>query len=248
MWCSIHRRLPKRTLFLASLVFISLLAHLFVLMILALIFGFKMRQVHHLIVHNRSGQKTRFVFRPTPRHQMNEAKTVTQKSASKKTLAKPVVQKPSVAQKKEVPCEKKVSVTKLKEKPKKTVDQKKVKEKEKKRKEIKKDTLDKTAAVDRQKKEEISSVIEIGAAELAHARLQEQVYAAVNTHWHSPIAIRACECEIAFCIDTKGVPYNVSIVRSSQILIYDMAARNAIYQASFPATAQNKEFCIVFRS
>jgi TonB family protein len=75
-----------------------------------------------------------------------------------------------------------------------------------------------------------------------------QLQNALSDSWRPPQGMNEeCTCDIAAQLDTQGVIQEVKIVKSSGVLIYDIAARNALQEAKMPRWTHGRTITITFK-
>lgn len=262
MWFLIRKSLHKNPLFFGQLFAISTFIHLFFLIIFLCIASKKQIYTYRIDM-NRHPKQLKVVFNapnviiPVQRKQLAHKNVKAQSNTSAKTTKNevkaavkqlPVVTKTAP----QLPASNKAKRT-VKENGKAletTVKQNKKQEYpiQSVKTEHSVKTKEVTQVSTNENKEEQES-IKIRPEERAQLCLQEQVYAAIHKQWKAPSGIaKGIMCEITFSIDQKGQSQSVAITQSSGILLYDIAARNAVSSSAFPQNAQLKEFHIIFRS
>ena len=79
---------------------------------------------------------------------------------------------------------------------------------------------------------------------LRYAALQQEFVRC----WRPPEGMgQECACEVTVAVGGDGKAQSVVIKRSSEILMYDAAARLAVYAMEFPRWVQNKTLTITFK-
>lgn len=80
------------------------------------------------------------------------------------------------------------------------------------------------------------------------AKYYAQLQTAVSDSWKPPMGISdECVCDVLVMLDMQGNPKEIKIVKSSGVLIYDIAARNALQDAKMPKWAYGKSITISFK-
>jgi hypothetical protein len=91
-------------------------------------------------------------------------------------------------------------------------------------------------------------VIYIGREEKALIALHELVQQEITACWRPPVGLSdELSCVIKIKISAQGIIDALDIERSSQVLSYDIAARNALYHISFPKGLWGQEVVITFK-
>ena len=66
-------------------------------------------------------------------------------------------------------------------------------------------------------------------------------------NWRPPIGIPpSARCEIQFSVDKHGSVKEISIIKSSGIMMYDLSARHALFSMKMPQWTQQKTLTIIF--
>jgi hypothetical protein len=79
-------------------------------------------------------------------------------------------------------------------------------------------------------------------------RQHESFYTAIAQSWHPPIGTsRDCACQITLQIAWDGSIQKLIIDKSSGVLIYDVAARNALYTMPMPSWTHGKTLTVTLR-
>ncbi len=75
-----------------------------------------------------------------------------------------------------------------------------------------------------------------------------QLQNVVSDAWKPPVGISdECVCDVLVMLDLQGKAKEVKIVKSSGVLIYDIAARNALQDAKMPKWTYGKTITISFK-
>jgi hypothetical protein len=79
---------------------------------------------------------------------------------------------------------------------------------------------------------------------IQYALLQEEV----SRHWKPPVGMQPSGmCHITAIITNEGTIQTLTIAQSSGILVFDIAARNALFASTWPAWVKGKIVTIVFK-
>jgi len=80
------------------------------------------------------------------------------------------------------------------------------------------------------------------------AKYYAQLQTAVSDSWKPPVGISdECVCDVLVMLDAQGNAKEIKVVKSSGVLIYDIAARNALQDAKMPKWAYGKSITISFK-
>lgn len=75
-----------------------------------------------------------------------------------------------------------------------------------------------------------------------------QLQTAVSDAWKPPVGIAdECVCDVLIALDAQGKIKDVKVVKSSGVLIYDIAARNALQEAKLPKWTFGRTITISFK-
>lgn len=75
-----------------------------------------------------------------------------------------------------------------------------------------------------------------------------QLQTAVSDTWKPPLGISdECVCDVLVQLDLKGLVKEIKVVKSSGVLIYDIAARNALQDAKMPKWSYGKTITVSFK-
>ncbi len=87
------------------------------------------------------------------------------------------------------------------------------------------------------------------APELEQLAMYEFISCTIGPRWKPPCCGDSkTECQVKFSVGQDGKIVTIEIAKSSGILLFDIAARNACeIMQSFPAWARLKEFCITMK-
>jgi outer membrane biosynthesis protein TonB len=92
-------------------------------------------------------------------------------------------------------------------------------------------------------------VVVLGREDLKEMQLVEQVYELLHSSWKVPKGLSSnLSCDIQFFVDGKGTVGQLKVVRSSGIILFDIAARNAVSSSTFKTNMYGQQFCITFCS
>lgn len=90
-------------------------------------------------------------------------------------------------------------------------------------------------------------VLYVGRDDYDNLIRYQAAHEAITQHWQPPVGIPATtQCTLKIAIDKSGTVKDVDIVQSSQILVYDSAARRALTNTVFPKSFYNKTMIITF--
>lgn len=168
-----------------------------------------------------------------------EMSTTVVSSDKKKDLAKKKAQQLE-AEKKKAEAAKKIE---LEKKMKEEADAKAKEAEAKKLEEIAKAKVNTAEHIDAQ-----DDIRYMGRQDLDALQMQEFVGAEVGQHWNPPIGVpEDVACEIKLIVDWEGKLKDIKMLKSSEVVIYDVSARNAVKKMSFPKWLWGKEFSITFK-
>ncbi len=89
--------------------------------------------------------------------------------------------------------------------------------------------------------------IVIGQEEFEAMHLYQEIHQSLTHQWHPPAGLHPKQSAIVLItVDLKGIISDIVIEQSSGVLVYDMAARMAVYGASLPQQAWNNKIRIHF--
>jgi len=205
-----------------------------------------------------------------PRSKKNMAmKSVQKKKPTKKVAPKP--KKPKTVLKKEAPKPKKVTpkkqqpTPKPKEQPKKKLVAKKTepvkkptqpKKPKPKSKPVKKKPVPKKEQPKKIAEKQLEQNIEtdqeitlyVGREDLRALKIHDHVQQEIAHHWKPPRGLsKELSCCVNVLIDWSGKPKRVETKKSSGVVMYDIAARSAVFDITLPKWAHGKEFLITFK-
>ncbi len=87
----------------------------------------------------------------------------------------------------------------------------------------------------------------VGQVEMEELSRQEELQQVISQYWKPPVGLReGLECSLTFVVDADGNASQVTVQKTSGVLVYDMAARMAVAQMSMPQWARGKELSITF--
>ena len=79
-------------------------------------------------------------------------------------------------------------------------------------------------------------------------RQYESLYAAIAQSWKPPLGVaQQCVCQITVYVARDGSIHKSVVDKSSGVLIYDVAARNALYHMKMPEWARGKSLTVSLR-
>lgn len=151
------------------------------------------------------------------------------------------------APKKVIPVQEKKTKPAEKTRPKQSVVQaEKIEKKEVSKKIPKKDEKILTS----KKLEEQKTPVVYGTAREVEMRRQQEVLTQeITQYWKPPVGVAAgCACHITFTVNWQGELADVAITEPSGVLMYDLAARSAIYTMKMPEWAKGKTFTVVLHN
>lgn len=241
MWHWSLRRIPRRTIFFFQ-IFAFVFGIHFLLFVSAAVYSLRRKSLGDLYINkDLLKQKARFKVMPFVRHvdkkklaaQLTKKTTPVKKKAAPKKKTPP--KKPAIIKKK--PAVKKIEPKKkvepLKKQP--PVKQKPVQKKiEQKPKEV-------------TKPPEKDEAILIGKDDLKLLNITDEILNNIKDLWNPPAGINPENpCKILVVVDKKGQTQDFSVIESSGVLAYDMAAQIAVSEAEFPKRVWDHEFTLNF--
>ena len=222
--------------------FVSLLFHLFIIILFLLIERETRIYKHFLVlgVHSRKFTQAYFKplkdynkgksYRPNIKKNINSSsKNVIKKSSPEKVISKKIINKKSTKNivKKTKVIKKKQSVVKPIVKP--IVKKQVVKNvKQKKRKKTK-----------LEKKDVVNSKLLF---------YQKNIQKEVRRLWHPPVGVpKGTQCRVRFMISSSGNVFDFKIIRPSKILIYDLSIKRVAKKFNFDRLLWGRNFDVDFR-
>lgn len=77
-----------------------------------------------------------------------------------------------------------------------------------------------------------------------HAQLQKELV----QKWHPPIGVSPdCSCDISFFVNNKGIIENIKMVKSSNVTMFDISARQALFLMKMPQWTYGNPLVISFK-
>jgi hypothetical protein len=77
-----------------------------------------------------------------------------------------------------------------------------------------------------------------------HAQLQKELV----QKWHPPIGVSPdCSCEISFFVNNKGIIEDIKMVKSSNVTMFDISARQALFSMKMPQWTYGNPLVISFK-
>lgn len=160
----------------------------------------------------------------------SKQKVVEKKVAPIKKAIKPTLQ---VAEAKDIVQEKKIEQPKVDKKTEKSFEKKDVVKTEKK-------VAQKMQEID------VENATFVGYEELDSLTIQHKIQQSVQKYFKPPIGVsKNASCELQVQINKQGVAQQVTVTKSSGIMVYDVSARGAIRHIDFPRDVWNKTITIV---
>jgi outer membrane biosynthesis protein TonB len=91
-------------------------------------------------------------------------------------------------------------------------------------------------------------IVYIGQAERDALYMESLIRREVESKWRPPAGLsKDLECDIQLEVDWNGKAGQITVIRASGVLVYDISARSAIKAMSFPPAMHGKKFCMNFR-
>lgn len=88
----------------------------------------------------------------------------------------------------------------------------------------------------------------VGRAQLDAWHMQLRMQKEVVKCWRPPAGVpKECECVIKIVVGTDGKAVDLELLKTSNVLMYDVSARSAMLAMQLPPWAAGKEFTITFR-
>lgn len=89
---------------------------------------------------------------------------------------------------------------------------------------------------------------QIGTRQLQTMHVQRAIAQQVQTHWQPPAGF-ADDAQVTLAIELnyKGEVADIDVIESSQILVFDIHARSAVYAMDFPRACWGKKITITFK-
>ncbi len=77
-----------------------------------------------------------------------------------------------------------------------------------------------------------------------HAQLQKELV----QKWHPPIGVSPdCSCDISFFVNNKGIIEDIKMVKSSNVTMFDISARQALFSMKMPQWTYGNPLVISFK-
>ena len=264
---------PRRKIFWAKLLLVSLVGHAFLLFLL--LFAYKGHNFSYNITISRAIVRSGapVVFLPW----CKSIKQASVSGARKNVVHKPVIKKVAATKKKttiSAPIPKKKVAKKTppkkpasKKNPTKVVQKKKPvpKKKEEKKQQVAKKTPSKKIlpqkveqkpkhSVNKEKQvvatsgQQERAPIYVGRVEMEAMRMQDEMQTQVHKNWKPPVGLsKDLVCVLKVLVDWSGRAQETLVESSSGVLMYDIAARTAVARMQLPRWAYGKEFSITFK-
>jgi hypothetical protein len=84
--------------------------------------------------------------------------------------------------------------------------------------------------------------------EVEALRLSAQLQKELVHTWKPPIGVSPdCMCEISFFVTQNGALENLTMIKSSGVVMYDISARQALFSMKMPQWTYNKQLNICFK-
>jgi hypothetical protein len=104
-------------------------------------------------------------------------------------------------------------------------------------------------------KEEVERNMELANAQISHnyreveaLRRHAQLQKELVQKWHPPIGVSPdCSCDISFFVNNKGVIENIKMVKSSNVTMFDISARQALFSMKMPQWTYGNPLVISFK-
>ncbi len=91
-------------------------------------------------------------------------------------------------------------------------------------------------------------VVYVSYKDFDAAMMSAAFVASMKEKWVAPVGVsKECECEVVVSLDKNGKLEQVTIERSSNVLVYDMAVKEALAIMDFPCEVYGKVLHIVFK-
>jgi len=95
---------------------------------------------------------------------------------------------------------------------------------------------------------ELDDVLYVGRDEMEALEMQTLIQAEVEKHWSCPVGLaNDLMCDVRVLVDWDGTAKEVEVIKTSQILMYDIQARSAVLAMTFPESARGKEIIVHFQ-
>jgi len=92
------------------------------------------------------------------------------------------------------------------------------------------------------------NVVYVGLHEYEALEVQRQIQQEAQRCWKTPPGVAAdVSCQIIVHVDRTGKICDINIAEKSGILMYDVSARQAVYQMEFPRGSWGKEVVVYFK-
>lgn len=91
-------------------------------------------------------------------------------------------------------------------------------------------------------------IVQANYREIEAQRRQLLLQKELANYFKPPIGVPAdCICQISVAVDWHGVIKELTVIQSSGILMYDVAARSALYTMKMPSWSKGKSLTITFK-
>lgn len=89
--------------------------------------------------------------------------------------------------------------------------------------------------------------LKVGYRDLEAMRQYTELQKKLAKYWKPPIGVsKDCECQIQIIVGWNGSIQKLEMIKQSGVLMYDIAARSALYTMSIPQWARGKSLTITF--